>query len=274
MKDRRDCKIVQDLLPNYIEKLTNEETNKYIEEHLIECNQCKKMLENMQKDLEINTEKIDKREVKYIKKYNSKLKILRNILLIIVVLFIVIVGRKTIILTSLSNKANEIRNENNFYLKTESYSEGQMTILEAYCKEEKILGKMISFSYPNENNVIEQILYKSGEEKISLIDNESTKVLVNMGDITINPVYFTGENFLENLFMAITTNIDKVKLNGKECYLVREENTEKFIDVNTGLAIKMIDNENNRTVDYKYEFGKVKDTDIVKPDTTGYTINE
>ena len=30
MDKKRDCKIVQDLLPSYIEKLTNEETNKYI----------------------------------------------------------------------------------------------------------------------------------------------------------------------------------------------------------------------------------------------------
>ena len=37
MNENKDCKIVQDLLPNYIEKLTNEETNKYIEEHLNEC---------------------------------------------------------------------------------------------------------------------------------------------------------------------------------------------------------------------------------------------
>ena len=27
MKEKRDCKIVQDLLPNYIDGLTNEETN-------------------------------------------------------------------------------------------------------------------------------------------------------------------------------------------------------------------------------------------------------
>ena len=32
----------------------------------------------------------------------------------------------------------------------------------------------------------------------------------------------------------------------------------------------MIDNSNNRTVDYKYEFGVVTDSDIQRPDTTGY----
>ena len=40
MKEKRDCKIVQDLLPNHVEKLTNEETNQYIEEHLKECKEC------------------------------------------------------------------------------------------------------------------------------------------------------------------------------------------------------------------------------------------
>ena len=30
MKEKKNCKIVQDLLPNYIEKLTNEETNIFI----------------------------------------------------------------------------------------------------------------------------------------------------------------------------------------------------------------------------------------------------
>ena len=49
--NKRDCKIVQDLLPNYIEKLTDEETNKYIEEHIKECEECKNVLENMKKDI-------------------------------------------------------------------------------------------------------------------------------------------------------------------------------------------------------------------------------
>ena len=31
------CKIVTDLLPNYIENLTSEDTNKFIEEHLNSC---------------------------------------------------------------------------------------------------------------------------------------------------------------------------------------------------------------------------------------------
>lgn len=77
MKEKRDCKIVQDLLPNYIDGLTNEETNLFIEGHLKECSKCKQILKNMRQDLTIDKPAKDSREVKYIKKYNKKLKILK-----------------------------------------------------------------------------------------------------------------------------------------------------------------------------------------------------
>ena len=272
MKEKKDCKIVQDLLPNYIEDLTNEETNYIIDEHIHECPECQKILENMQKEIKLNTKKRDDREVKYIKKYSKRIKLLRNILLIIVVLFVIFVGRKTFILTNLSNKAEKSQNSQNYYLKLENYNEGQIRITEAYYKEEKSLITITSYS--KEAGEMKQILYKSGEERFSLIDNGENKVYKKMGDILVRPIAFTSDFFLENLFTAITTNIDKVKLNGKPCYLIKDGNTEKFIDINTGLAIKMIDNQNNRTVDYEYEFGIVKDSDIVKPDTTGYIENE
>lgn len=272
MNKKIDCKIVQDLLPNYIEKLTNDETKQYIEEHLNECEECKKIFENMKKELKLNSSKRDNREVKYIKKFNRKFKLLRNILIIIVVLFVIIVGRKTFILMRLSNKANNMINQTNYYTKTETYSNGQMNILESYNKDGITYGTMILYSEGNDNKSM--ILYKSDTERIILIDDGTTKTLNNTGDIIINPVYFTGESILENLFIAITTSVDRIELNDKKCYLIRDGNTEKFIDANTGLAIKIIDNQNNRTTDYKYEFGIVKDTDVIKPDITDYTINQ
>ena len=63
MKEKRDCKIVQDLLPNYIENLTSKETNNFIEEHLKECDECQKILENMKKDLQTDSVKRDNRAV-------------------------------------------------------------------------------------------------------------------------------------------------------------------------------------------------------------------
>lgn len=39
-----NCYIVEDLMPSYIENLTNENTSKDIQEHFIECERCKKTL--------------------------------------------------------------------------------------------------------------------------------------------------------------------------------------------------------------------------------------
>jgi len=54
-----------------------------------------------------------------------------------------------------------------------------------------------------------------------------------------------------------------------------------YIDKETGLAVREIEKSNKEitrqtdiVVDYKYEFNTVKDSDIVKPDTTDYIINE
>lgn len=90
MKEKRNCRIVQDLLPNYIEKLTNEETNSYIEEHLQECNECEKVLKNMQQELSTNSLKRDSREINYIKKYSRKLKILNFIIIIMLSVALVV----------------------------------------------------------------------------------------------------------------------------------------------------------------------------------------
>ena len=46
----RDCKIVQDLLPNYLEKTTSKETNQYIEEHIKQCPKCSKICNAMKEE--------------------------------------------------------------------------------------------------------------------------------------------------------------------------------------------------------------------------------
>ena len=46
----KECKIICDLLPSYIDELTTEDTNQYIQQHLGNCRDCKKALEEMKKD--------------------------------------------------------------------------------------------------------------------------------------------------------------------------------------------------------------------------------
>ena len=272
MNEKEDCKIVQDLLPNYIEKLTKDQTNNFVEEHLKKCSKCKQIFENMQKDLNFNNPEIDGREVKYIKKFSKRIKLLKNILIVIVVLFLIIVVRKTIILTSLSNKMESIKDKNNYYVNLQKYSKGNINIIEIYQKnEENFLTTEIS--YINDKNIVSKsTFYKCGDEQIHLIDIGENKKLIKETDNTeLTPISFISDNFFINIYFALTRNIDKITLDGKECYMIRYENTEEFIDANTGLPIKKIDNDTNTTIDIQIEYDKVEDTDIVKPDLTGYT---
>ena len=66
------CKIVVDLLPTYIEKMTSNETNKFIEEHLRNCKNCNQIYLNMIE--EIKKEDISNDEIVHtIKKYNNNI---------------------------------------------------------------------------------------------------------------------------------------------------------------------------------------------------------
>ena len=62
MSRKNECKIVQDLLPNYVEGLTNEETNLFIEEHLRECNTCEKIFNNMKAEIQKPDKEVNKNE--------------------------------------------------------------------------------------------------------------------------------------------------------------------------------------------------------------------
>jgi hypothetical protein len=90
MPKSEKCKIVQDLLPNYIEKLTSDETNEYIERHLTECNECKGILRDMGEDIILD--KIDdKKKLDYLKKIKYKNRLIVGIILTIATILIIIV---------------------------------------------------------------------------------------------------------------------------------------------------------------------------------------
>lgn len=49
-----NCDIVKDLIPMYIEDLTSESSNQFIEKHLFSCKECTIYLKNMEKELPKN----------------------------------------------------------------------------------------------------------------------------------------------------------------------------------------------------------------------------
>jgi len=282
MKNYKECKIIQDLLPNYIENLTNQDTNIYVEKHLLECRECSNILEHMKKEFELNGIKKNKKEINYIKKYNRKMKILKAIICLSIIILLSIVIRKAVIINSLSNKNEKYQLSNNFYSKISMYEIDKLSAIETYYKDGKYLRILTNFLEEDSNNIIETY---DGENTTIYIENNIGNIITIDSEIPgIIPIdivnYLHKENigqFLTNSFM---TTVKSVKCNGKDSYyfmnlntsfMLKSENryTGVYIDKQTGLPIRAsggTTKTNDKTVDmiidYYYEFDIVTDEDL------------
>lgn len=87
MTKKTECKIVKDLLPTYIDELTDKETNLFIENHIKNCSECEQALKDMQG--EIKLEKINNlKKIDALKKVRNRY---RKII-VISVLIVILIG--------------------------------------------------------------------------------------------------------------------------------------------------------------------------------------
>lgn len=98
MKHRLDCRIVQDLLPSYVDGITCEYTNGEIEAHISECSECSEVLRRMQEP-EVHGES-EEVEIAYMKKIQNRMSrwkafgsALAVILALVVILEVVLYSR-------------------------------------------------------------------------------------------------------------------------------------------------------------------------------------
>lgn len=89
MKKYEECKLIQDLLPNYVDKVTSEETNEYIENHIKNCDDCSRILKELGEDIVLdkidNMKKID--YLRKIKKRNlSVIAVISGIAIILIII--------------------------------------------------------------------------------------------------------------------------------------------------------------------------------------------
>ena len=234
MKEKVECKVVQDLLPNHIEKLTSEETNKYIEEHLKTCEECKNVLKNMKKEIKINEEKINKREVKYIKKYNNKIKILTGIILTIFIIFTILTARKIMIVSNLQKLATEyIESTENFHRVIYSYDKDHYQKTEYFKMGDK--QRVIQTKLTEDGKEIwqaigkEKVINKYGME-VNLVniykEYNGYKEVVQNKELSMNaepqsPFFqFDIDNLGRMIICSIKASIKTSTYNGEECYYI------------------------------------------------------
>lgn len=209
----------------------------------------------------------ENQEGDYLKKYKKKINILKYIILIIIITFIAIILRRIIIMTVLSNRANQEKIKgDNYYARVEEYSNGALSIGETYYKEGNFLTKTISYDeYIGEQEII---FYKNGDEQFTLLNHGNSKSKSEeFIPLQIEPVEYTY-SFWGNLIAALSITIDKAELNGIKCYVLKDKYQERYINKDTGLTVKLIEKANNRISEYHYEYGVVEQ--IVRPDVSEY----
>jgi len=307
----KNCKVIEDLLPNYAEKLTSEETNQYIENHMAECKDCSEKLKIIQKEIEVDKRVDLKKESNYLKKYNKKLRIFEAIILIAIAVFIVTVGRKMLIIQCMQNKIAQYDEIDNFYRKCNYYQGDIMGTTEIYKKEDKFKSRLSDLWFCDENTRLDvrEVYGNDKNENWYIIDNYNNKdksrktAMLNQkgSKKTMKGILgmhnFETNNFWELFIMAITSNISSESCNGKECYRIsytvftgcpatpilwQQEHYRQiyYLERETGLPVRSIDNrdirinhgEKEEILDYEYEFGNVTEEDMKEPDIGEYEI--
>lgn len=300
MKD--ECGIIRDLLPCYVEQLESNQTKKFVEKHINECDECKEILKNMQSD-KINekekNEKEDQVEIKNIKKYRRKN---INVKIIIIVLILIVISLGSIfakyaknsnIIFEAYNHIQEVKETNNFKI-----------IVEEHRKEEGMKQEEIN-TY--------EYLYKDGKYKKNIYSNSVDNGQTYFGSIDSKEYIFVNDNkklmkkstldenirkedFFE-LFTEINFNaknkkglfVDLISMirfdvmikdyNGKECYVIRHEGKssyrETWIEKETMLQVREIYKETSGNYNEKIifvEINSVTDSDVVFQNNGEYTL--
>lgn len=91
-KKYNECDMIADLLPIYLDNATKEETNAFIEEHLVQCETCRKNCEWMKKSyIEVFEKKADgaykikKKNTKVLKKVKLKILLYAYVLILVLI---------------------------------------------------------------------------------------------------------------------------------------------------------------------------------------------
>lgn len=305
MKKEIECKVVEDLLFGYVDKTLNNESKKLVENHLKDCKDCKEKLNEILKENKQN-EKIQQREIDYLKKIKTKIRI-KSILIaigIIILILILLYLIKFIRISNIMGKAERSLKSQNYYCeKQENSGEDSVSVSKTYYKDGKYKRTNEIYS-DNGKELISTEYGEVGSDERKLVSERDKTVTVYKGDIS--KILNKEENVKFDRFTLeerkmVYANLGKAFLmsmesdsydSNKEYYILRykfdKRNTwEVWLDKETGLVIREINRggsvvyipgteivkkESDIIEKYKYDFGIVNDEDVSVPDFSGYKV--
>lgn len=283
---KKECEIVRDLLPNYVEDLVGNQTKEFIETHIAECTECKEIFNNMQGNIIQESENDfleEKVEINQIKRYRRKMTTLKIIslifLLTIITLFISFVTiyiPKYCIISKIYDEIQENKNMNNYkFTMTQYYITSNDEKINSFTDEYYYKdGTFKSESYSNKSKKIinygsiynEDVIYK--DYNTNIVFNNTTYPYKTKGSIfnCFNDI----ENYMQNKLSIINLKMKEDTYNNKDCYVILFGKSRKlWIDKQIMLPIREIQKNNEKTNferTFLIEENIVSDNDILPPD--------
>lgn len=278
MKNKKECNVIRDLLPNYAEKLTNSDTNEFIEKHIQTCEECATILKNYENTSKVNDN--DKIFINYAKKFNLKFNILKYIILIIMLILVVIIINKAIIINSLISKSNNYEKSTNYYSKYYQYTENEITIIDSYNYNNIYFRTLKRLNRKKGETVsIIKEFYDGQTSKINTIYNGENHISVSTERNAIMPITPTSYylklmnpyDYLKNYLFA---NIKETTCNGIKCYRFTnlynyQTGNSDYIYINkeNGLPIRcsvQSSDSYNEMREFLFEFDILTENDILE----------
>lgn len=280
------CKIVQDLLPTYIESLTSDESTKFIEEHLNSCNECTKIYDNMKDSLE--KEDVENTEIiKKIKKYKRRIKLIKTIFILAILAFpVYFIGHTAFKFYVIRNAYERNTNYKNFESFTVEYYDDNVERYEnhytTYYKNnvmKKYYGDEPVEFYDGEKHYFfdnENMTYWIKEETVNTNLNINISILDGMENIIKENGKINNFEILK--FVLFQTDLEIIPNSAfrqKPYYLVTCNGERLYLDSDTFYAERLIEKESIESPEKAYEYrirtANVGWREIQIPDLSKYT---
>lgn len=206
------------------------------------------------------------------KKHPTGITIKRFIFLVFVFILIIglVIGVRWRILYNISEKYDKVSLKDNWYY----YSDSDSTIMNVYRKG--TIWKMNTKQKNGDGNLTFWKDTSTGEAYV-FYENPIKKYAIDEGGMITNlPTTSLDTNENNTRVLMATTPIIWIgtsKYDGIDCYTVKGQGHEEYIDKETGLLLAIFqDNKQIRSVEYK--IGEVTDEDVAKPDLSQYEYME